>query len=150
MISGVVLRNLDTRDDERGFFREIVRKTDACFAEGFGQLSHSRMRAGAIKAWHLHRRQIDWWYVVRGALLLVMHDMRDGNPTHKETQEILMGDDHPARLVRVPTNVAHGCRALTDCELLYVTSHEYNPDDELRIPHNDPAIGYDWLKREIR
>jgi dTDP-4-dehydrorhamnose 3,5-epimerase-like enzyme len=29
---------------------------------------------------------------------------------------------------------------------MYVTSHIYNPQDELRISHDDPAIGFDWLK----
>ena len=29
--------------------------------------------------------------------------------------------------------------------LLYITSHVYNPDDELRRPHDDPSIGFDWL-----
>ncbi len=28
MIDGVVLKSLDTHQDERGFFREIIRETD--------------------------------------------------------------------------------------------------------------------------
>jgi len=28
--------------------------------------------------------------------------------------------------------------------LLYVTSNTYDPDEEGRIPHDDPTIGYDW------
>jgi dTDP-4-dehydrorhamnose 3,5-epimerase-like enzyme len=28
-----------------------------------------------------------------------------------------------------------------------MTSKIYNPSDELRVPHDDPKIGYDWLKR---
>jgi hypothetical protein len=30
--------------------------------------------------------------------------------------------------------------------LLYMTSHVYNPADELRILYNDPGIPFDWLK----
>jgi len=140
---------LETHDDERGFFREIVRRSDPCFAEGFGQFSHSRMRAGTIKAWHIHEKQVDWWYVARGSLLLVLNDRRHG-AQHRGGCEILLGDDHPARLVKVPPGVAHGCRALTDCDLLYLTSREYDPKDEGRLPHDDASIGYDWLRREIR
>jgi dTDP-4-dehydrorhamnose 3,5-epimerase len=40
--------------------------------------------------------------------------------------------------------VAHGCRALELSHLLYVTSNTYSPEDEGRIPHDDPGIGYDW------
>lgn len=148
MIEGVTVLALETHDDQRGFFREILRRSDPCFAEGFGQFSHSRMRSGTIKAWHIHKKQVDWWYVARGSLLLVLHDTRPGAAV--PTTEVLMGDDHPARLVRVPPGVAHGCRALTDCDLLYITSREYDPEDEGRIPHDDPRIGYDWLRREIR
>jgi dTDP-4-dehydrorhamnose 3,5-epimerase-like enzyme len=34
--------------------------------------------------------------------------------------------------------------------LLYVTSHTYNPADELRIAYDDPEIDFDWLRREIK
>ena len=68
MIEGVVLRALETHSDERGFFRELIRVTDDFFSEGFGQWSHSLMYDGVIKAWHLHRIQTDWWYVVSGVL----------------------------------------------------------------------------------
>ena len=30
--------------------------------------------------------------------------------------------------------------------LFYVTSHPYDPEDESRIPHDDPEIGYDWVQ----
>ena len=50
MIEGVVLKDLVTHVDERGFFREIIRKGDDFFKEGFGQWSHSRMNQGVAKA----------------------------------------------------------------------------------------------------
>ncbi len=31
-------------------------------------------------------------------------------------------------------------------EVMYLTSRVYNPAAEGRISHDDPAIGYDWLK----
>ena len=34
-IEGVVVKTLVTHADERGFFREVIRKTDPFFAEGF-------------------------------------------------------------------------------------------------------------------
>ena len=37
MIEGVEIKELVTHTDERGFFREIVRKTDEFWGEGFGQ-----------------------------------------------------------------------------------------------------------------
>ena len=52
--------------------------------------------------------------------------------------------DRFERCVKIPPGVAHGCRALEQSHLLYLTSGVYDPDDEGRIPHDDPTIGYDW------
>lgn len=150
MIEGTVLEDLVTHTDERGFFREIIRVTDEFFAEGFGQWSHSLMYPGVIKAWHIHKKQIDWWYVCNGLLKVALHDTRPDSPSYRETMEFLMGDDQPARLLRIPPGVAHGCKCLSGpANLLYVTSSVYDPDDEGRIAHDDPEIGYDWLKGPV-
>ncbi len=141
-IEGVEIKDLATHPDERGFFREVIRETDSFFGH-FGQLSHSYMHAGTAKAWHVHRKQTDWWYVL-GALKVVLHDLREGSPTRGKTMELLMGDRYPARCVKIPPGVAHGCRALEPTHLLYVTSSVYDPQDEGRLPHDDPSIGYDW------
>ncbi len=66
MINGVEIKELITHPDDRGFFREIIRVTDDSFADGFGQWSHSLMFDNVIKAWHYHKIQTDWWYVVAG------------------------------------------------------------------------------------
>jgi len=140
-IDGVVLSELVTHVDERGFFREILRETDSHF-EHFGQWSHSLMYPGVTKAWHIHQRQTDWWYVI-GALKVALYDTRDGSTTKGQLMEFLMGDGRPACL-KIPPGVAHGCKALTLSHILYVTSGVYDPQDEGRIPHDDPTIGYDW------
>jgi dTDP-4-dehydrorhamnose 3,5-epimerase len=141
-IAGVDIKELVTHPDERGFFREIIRVTDAFF-DGFGQWSHSLMYAGTAKAWHIHQRQTDWWYCI-GALKVALHDLREDSPTKGVTQSFFLGDRYGASCVKIPPGVAHGCRALELTHLLYVTSHTYDPSDEGRIPHDDPAIGFDW------
>jgi dTDP-4-dehydrorhamnose 3,5-epimerase len=147
MIDGVVLKELVTNTDERGFFREIIRFSDGFFAEGFGQWSHSLMYAGVAKAWHIHKVQVDWWYVPIGVLKVALHDTRADSPTHGETMEIFMGDNQPSRVLRVPPGVAHGCKCISGpAHLFYVTSKVYDTSDEGRIPYDEPAIGYDWMK----
>ena len=145
MIDGVTFKELVTHSDERGYFREIIRVTDDIFEEGFGQWSHSLMYPGTAKAWHVHQRQTDWWYVAVGTLKIALYDTRPESPTHGELTEFIMGDNHPARVIRIPPGVAHGCKAIGGpAHLFYITSHTYDPKDEGRIPHNDPDIGYDW------
>jgi len=101
------------------------------------------MYPGSAKAWHIHRRQIDWWYCI-GDLKVALHDLREGSPTRGQTQELFLGDRYDAGCLKIPPGVAHGCRALELTHLLYVTSNEYDPDDEGRIRHDDASIGYDW------
>ena len=147
IIEGVVAKELKTHTDERGFFRELIRVTDDFFSEGFGQWSHSLMFDGVVKAWHLHRIQTDWWYVVSGVLRVGLCDMRTDSPTCKTVMDFLMGDLQTAQVIKIPPGVAHGCKTVQGpVNLLYVTSHVYNPDDEVRLPYNDPEIDFNWLK----
>lgn len=147
-IEGVVLHPLVRNADERGYFEELIRVTDPWFGEGFGQLSHSKMYPGVVKAWHIHPTQIDWWYVAAGRLLIALHDRRPGSATFRVTQELYLGDDLPPALLKIPAQVAHGCRAIggEPAHLFYVTSRIYDPGEEQRIAFDDPEIGYDWLR----
>lgn len=150
MIGGIVIKKLVTHSDDRGYFREIIRITDDFFSEGFGQWSVSQMYQGVIKAWHIHKKQVDWWYVHSGVIKVALYDTRKDSPTYKEIMEMLMGDNQPAQVLCIPPGVAHGCKCLSaQANLFYITSNVYDPDDEGRIPHDDPEIGYDWLKGSI-
>jgi dTDP-4-dehydrorhamnose 3,5-epimerase len=151
MIEGVVIKELVTHADERGFFREIIRVSDDCFDEGFGQWSHSLMYQGVVKAWHVHARQFDWWYVAAGELKVALHDTRRGSTTYGETMEILMGDHAGPKVLAIPPGVAHGCKCISGpAHLFYLTSRVYDPGDEGRMAFDDPTIGYDWLRQEIK
>ena len=150
MIEGVVIKKLVTHSDDRGYFREIIRVTDDFFSGGFGQWSVSQMYQGVIKAWHIHKKQVDWWYVHSGVIKVALYDTRKDSSTYKEIMEMLMGDNQPAQVLCIPPGVAHGCKCLSaQANLFYITSNVYDPDDEGRIPHDDPEIGYDWLKGSI-
>ncbi len=150
MIDGVEIKRLKKHTDARGYFIELLREDDA-FLDRFGQWSESRMVTGTIKAWHIHQIQTDYWRVPVGVVRAVLHDTRAGSPTHLQTYEIMMGDNHDPIIVKIPPGVAHGCKVLQGPALLtYVTSHVYNPDDEGRIPYDDAKIGYDWLTEEIK
>ncbi len=147
MIEGVEIKKLVTSSDERGFFRELIRVSDPIFKEGFGQWSHTKTHAGAAKGWHVHQRQIDWWYVAIGTIKVALYDTRKDSPTFRCLDQLLMGEDHDAQILKIPPGVAHGYRVLEGpMHLFYITSRIYDPSDEGRIPHDDPSIGYDWTR----
>ena len=151
MIEGVVIKELVTHSDERGFFREVIRATDDLFAAGFGQLSHSLVYPGVVKAWHAHRQQTQWTYIAFGLLKVALHDGRPESPTYRETMEMLTGDGQLARVYCFPPGVAHGYRCIHGpAHVLYVTSGVYDLSDEVRLPSNDSSFGYDWLSGTLK
>jgi dTDP-4-dehydrorhamnose 3,5-epimerase len=44
----------------------------------------------------------------------------------------------------IPPGVAHGFAALTDMLLWYLVDGYYNPNDELGVAYDDPALAIDW------
>ncbi len=145
LISGVIIKQLQRNHDERGFFEELIRVSDDFFEDSFGQLSHSYMKNGVIKAWHIHKTQIDWWYVAKGTLKVALFDMREESKTNKKLNEFILGEQGLNVVLKIPSGVAHGCKAVGESELFYVTSKVYNTAEEGRIPHDDKSIGYNWL-----
>jgi dTDP-4-dehydrorhamnose 3,5-epimerase len=146
IIQGVMKKLLIPHHDARGFFEEIVRKTDSFFNEGFGQLSHSYMKKGVIKAWHIHKTQIDWWFVAHGTLHVALCDLREKSETFKTMNEFVLGKKDENCMIKIPSGVAHGCKVMSpEAELFYITSSIYNTQEEGRIPEDDPSIGYNWL-----
>jgi dTDP-4-dehydrorhamnose 3,5-epimerase len=151
MIQGVIFKDLAVHPDDRGFFVEIIRNTDKIFNADFGQLSHSLVYHGVIKAWHYHKIQTQWNYVVNGLIKVALHDLRKDSPTYKETMEFLAGDNQSVRLYSFPPGVAHGYKCHNGpMNIIYLTSGIYDPNDEGRIPYDDIQIGYNWLNQQIR
>lgn len=166
MIPGVKLIPLVTHTDERGYFREILK---AGQLPKFGQWSMSYMYSDIIKAWHCHLHQSDYWFCVSGVIKAVVCDLRESINMHFfngakaavegynfrpylskiESCEYILGDNQPPQVLVIPPGVAHGLKVLQGpAILMYITSEEYNPDDEGRIPYD--ALGYDWDKRVIK
>ena len=147
MIDGVETKLLTRHPDERGFFEELLRVNDPIFASKFGQLSRSSMITGVVKAWHVHKTQVDWWYVVRGTVKVALYDTRTGSSTYRELNEFTLGAGGQDMILKIPAGVAHGLKVMKGpAELVYVTSGIYSKNEEGRIPHDDPHIGYDWVQ----
>ncbi len=145
MIVGVEFKKLQTHSDRRGFFRELIRNDDPFFKEGFAQVSHSMLFDETTKAWHMHNLQIDWWYVCTGVLRVGLCDLRNNSSSYKETLDFYLGDFQEQQIIKIPPLVAHGCQVIQGpVNLFYITSHTYNPQDEIRISHDTPDINFSW------
>lgn len=147
-LEGVIRKELVSHPDERGFFREIIRKSDPFFqGADFGQWSHSRMTKNVVKAWHFHHRQTDWWYVGAGTVEAIFIDNREESETYRKKSIHLLSGDNAGlgaqACIRIPPGVLHGLRVLSEsADLFYITSDVYNPEDEGRIPFDSPEIAH--------
>jgi dTDP-4-dehydrorhamnose 3,5-epimerase len=146
MIDGVVMKTCTVHADDRGALIEILRDDEPVFRE-VKQTTYTVAYPGVIKAFHWHKRQWDVWFMVAGMAQVVLYDLREDSPTCGETQVIYMGVRKP-QVVAIPPGVAHGYRTLgtEPAALLYHTTERYDPadPDEMRIPFDDPRIGFDW------
>ncbi len=141
MIEGVVIKALITHEDKRGFFREIFRFPEEFCCVPIGQLSHSLVKEGVVKAWHGHREQSQWNYVVNGLIKVALHDNRINSSTYKETMEFLVGDGQQPSAYFFPPGVLHGYECLKGpMQIIYVTSGSYDVEDEVRIDLNSLSI----------
>ena len=148
LIQGVKLVPVTLWPDDRGYFLEIGRAGQALLA-GFDpasmQVSASLSYPGTIKAFHYHLRQHDVWTVVAGMLQVALVDLRRGSPSFGVRNTLYVGVLRPWQLF-IPPGVAHGYKVIGEAPatLVYVTDHFYDPEDEGRLPYNDPGINYDW------
>jgi dTDP-4-dehydrorhamnose 3,5-epimerase len=143
-IEGVELVDLRWFHDDGSALTELGRFEEGRHLglDGFTirQLNYSLIEPGTIKAFHLHRRQTDVWYVPpHDRILVVLGDARAGSPTAGALQRVVLGAGSN-RLLRIPPEVAHGARNMgfTTARILYFTDLHFSPDpaetDEGRLP----------------
>lgn len=147
MIQGVILKKLESRFDDRGFLVEVFKELNL---PAIKQTTYTETYPGVIKAFHWHKKQWDFWFVVKGMAQVVLYDLRKDSPTKGETNVFYLGEKNLVLLV-IPPGVAHGYRVLGQGSvgLFYHTSEIYDPKnpDEQRILYADPKIGFDWTTK---
>ena len=151
-IDDVEIVDLARFNDDGGAITELGRLTAGMHdqLDGFevSQFNYSEIAPGTVKAYHMHHRQTDVWYVPpHDKLLLVLHDCRDGSATEGKTMRLVLGDGRN-RLVRIPPGVAHGTKNLAAKmgRIIYMVDVVFSTDpdacDEGRLP-------WDFLGAEI-
>ena len=151
-IDGVEIVELRRFHDDGGAITELGRLDRGAHQalEGFEvrQVNFSEVEPGVVKAYHMHHRQTDVWYVPPSdKMLVVLHDCRKGSPTEGTTMRLVLGNG-TSRLLRIPPGVAHGCTNLGRdvARIIYMVDVQFSADpdatDEGRLP-------WDYLGEEI-
>jgi dTDP-4-dehydrorhamnose 3,5-epimerase-like enzyme len=139
-IEGVKIVNLKNFPGEDGNFSELLRIEENGEVEGFpgfkiAQINRSKVNPKAIKAWHLHLKQDEIWYVTPTKNLLVgLWDVRKNSKTRDVSLRIVMGEGD-SKLIFIPRGVAHGCanNSGEPVDLYYFVSEKFdvkNPDEQ--------------------
>jgi len=132
--------------DDGGSMTELTRLNEHGFFDnefnGFQvrQVNYSTLEPGVIKAFHVHKRQYDVWYVPpEDRVLLVLVDLREEAASRRKVLKVLLGGGD-SMLVKIPPGVAHGCKNIGTgtAHLIYFTSEHFSPEpattDEGRLP----------------
>ena len=150
-IPGLVLVKPAVFGDARGFFLETYSRkafADAGLNYDFVQDNHARSGPrGVLRGLHFQRppaTQAKLVWVVRGAVLDVVVDLRVGSPTYKKWYAVELTEDNFLRLM-VPRGFAHGYVTLTEgAEFMYKVDAPYAPEHDAGIAWNDPELGIAW------
>jgi len=148
-LAGVLRVEPRVHQDERGFFLEVFHagKFEAQgLAVAFVQDNHSQSRRGTLRGLHLQTRAPQGKLVrcVEGEIFDVAVDVRVGSPG--------FGRWHGERLsaanfqqLWIPPGFAHGFCVLSErAQVEYKCTTLYDPESDLAIAWNDPALGVEW------
>jgi dTDP-4-dehydrorhamnose 3,5-epimerase len=137
--------------DHRGFFSEVYNRNalkDVGITKDFVQDNHSlSVEKGVLRGLHYQiapMSQDKLIRVVRGAILDVAVDIRQGSPTFGKHVAVEISADNWKQIF-VPIGFAHGFVTLVpNTEVIYKVSAPYSPTHERGVKWNDPALGIDW------
>lgn len=145
-IAGVLIIKRPTFTDDRGFFREIFRKSDF---EKFGielnllQANHSRNKKGGLRGIHIAP-----WYklvtVYRGMVQQVVVDTREDSPTFGKHISVNIGEKNWVSVL-IPPTCGNAFLTLSDiADYNYLTTDYWAPGLEKAIIFNDPDLAIKW------
>lgn len=135
-IEGVKMVEVKRMAGEDGTFEDLLRLDDTGHMELFPdiqvrQINRSKLLPGSVKAWHLHFKQEDVWYIApEDHMILGLWDVREKSSTKGKTMKIVMGNG-TSRLVVVPRGVAHGVVNIASRpgSIFYFVNNQYNLAD---------------------
>lgn len=148
-IEGVIIVDVRSYGDDRGYFMETYKKPD--FIAGgidvdFVQDNQSSSTQGVLRGLHfqIEHPQSKLVRVVKGTVFDVAVDLRKGSPTYGQWEGVVLSAEN-RRQFFVPQGFAHGFLVLSDtAEFCYKCDDVYHPNDEGGLMWNDPAIGIEW------
>ncbi len=157
LIEGVKIVDVKKFIGEDGTFEELTRINEQGNMEEFSdfkikQINRSKLLPGSIKAWHLHYKQEDVWYVPpEDHMILGMWDLRNDSDTKDVKMKVVLGNG-TSKLVYVPRGVAHGVVNISkkSGDIWYFVNGQFNfsDPDEQRLKWDAAGADFWEVKKE--
>jgi dTDP-4-dehydrorhamnose 3,5-epimerase len=146
-IEGVKYVRLTPQVDHRGSLTEVVNFDGDFWDEPVVYSYCFTIRPGRIKAWGMHRKQADRYFLAAGSIRVVLYDGRVDSPTYERFAQFNLTEDARALLL-IPPGVWHGDQNWGDREAVMVNFptrpfRREDPDKYRIDPHSD-RIPFDW------
>ena len=149
-IEGLLIIEPRVFADARGYFFESYSERDfeAQVANvHFVQDNESMSTRGVVRGLHFQRppfTQTKLVRCVRGAVLDVAVDLREGSPTYGRHVAVELSEANHRQFF-IPKGFAHGFAVLSDVAVFqYKCDEFYHPESEGGISLDDPSLGIDW------
>ena len=151
-IEDVIIIEPKVHGDDRGYFIETFRedklKEFLGFSINFCQDNESKSSKGVLRGLHYQlgsAAQTKLVRVIKGSVLDVAVDIREGSPTYGEYIAVKLSEENKRQLL-VPRGFAHGFVVLEDDTIFsYKVDNYYSPENDRGIAFDDKNIGIDWL-----
>ena len=150
-IEGIFIIEPKVFGDNRGYFFESFRLDE--FEREVGKVDFVQeneslsARKNVVRGLHFQKgefAQAKLLRVVRGAVLDVAVDLREGSPTFGRHVKAILSAENKRQLF-IPRGMAHGFVVLEDDTVFqYKCDNYYNPASEGSFRWNDPAFAIDW------
>lgn len=153
-IKGVLLVKPEVFRDDRGVFIETYSKKkyfEQGLKEKFVQDNYSHSKKNTIRGLHyqLKNPQGKLVRVLRGKVLDVVVDIRQGSPTFGENVSAILDDTNFNQLY-MPPGIAHGFLVISEsADFEYKCTDYYYPKDQHGVLFSDPELGIEFSSSKI-
>lgn len=149
-IKGAIHSIHNVHQDSRGIFREWYKESqfrseDLDFQ--ISQANFSLSNRGVLRGIHYSispKGQSKLVTCTFGEVLDVIVDLRIGSPTYLKVEKIPLRADS-GDVLFIPSGVGHSFLVMSEvASVAYLTSSEFDPDNEKSVCPLDPALGLNW------
>jgi dTDP-4-dehydrorhamnose 3,5-epimerase len=156
-LRGATILDVERHGDERGFLARVFCEREFAehglarrFVQGSTIYSPERHTLRGLHYQEAPHAENKLVRCTRGAVFVVMVDLRPGSPTQLDWLGVELSPDN-GRLLYVPEGFAQGYQTLVDaCEVVYQMTHEYVPEAARGVRWDDPAFQIEWPPAEQR